>query len=47
MSPCKKGVRALALHPKDFTLLSGSADNIKKFGMPDVGRCKLTLSNPR
>jgi len=35
VSPCKKGVRALALHPKDFTLLSGSADNIKKFGMPE------------
>jgi pleiotropic regulator 1 len=30
----KKGVRALAFHPKDFTLMSASADNIKKFGMP-------------
>ena len=30
----KKGVRALALHPKDFTLMSASADNIKKFGLP-------------
>ena len=31
----KKGVRALALHPREFTLLSASADNIKKFGLPD------------
>ena len=30
----KKGVRALALHPREFTLLSASADNIKKFGLP-------------
>ena len=29
----KKGVRALALHPREFSLLSASADNIKKFGM--------------
>ena len=28
----KKGVRALALHPREFTLFSASADNIKKFG---------------
>ena len=31
----KKGVRALALHPREFTLLSASADNIKKFALPD------------
>ena len=30
----KKGVRALALHPREFTLLSASADNIKKFSLP-------------
>ena len=34
----KKGVRALALHPTDFSLLSASADNIKKFGLSsDLG----------
>ena len=31
----KKGVRALALHPREFTLLSASADNIKKFALPN------------
>ena len=33
----KKGVRALALHPREFSFLSASADNIKKFGMSSEG----------
>jgi pleiotropic regulator 1 len=31
----KKGVRALAAHPKEFTFCSASADNIKKFKLPN------------
>jgi len=29
----KKGVRALVAHPREFSLLSASAENIKKFGL--------------
>ncbi|XP_024292434.1 pleiotropic regulator 1 [Oncorhynchus tshawytscha] len=31
----KKSVRALALHPRQYTLASGSADNIKQWTFPD------------
>jgi len=31
----KKSVRALALHPKEFTMASASADNIKKWKFPE------------
>jgi len=31
----KKGVRAMAMHPKEYTFCSASSDNIKKFKLPD------------
>ncbi|KAL6054778.1 Pleiotropic regulator 1 [Balamuthia mandrillaris] len=31
----KKGVRALQMHPSEYTFASGSADNIKKWKLPD------------
>ena len=30
----KKSVRALASHPRDFTFVSGAADNIKQWRLP-------------
>lgn len=32
----KKGVRALATHPREFTFMSGAADSIKKWKLPDA-----------
>ena len=31
----KKGVRAMGLHPKEYTFASASSDNIKKFKLPE------------
>lgn len=31
----KKGVRAMCLHPREFTFASASSDNIKKFKLPE------------
>ena len=31
----KKSVRALALHPRDFSFASGASDHIKKWAFPD------------
>ena len=31
----KKSVRALAAHPKEFTFMSGAADNVKKWALPE------------
>jgi pleiotropic regulator 1 len=31
----KKAVRALVNHPRDFAFVSGAADNIKKWALPD------------
>ena len=31
----KKAVRALVGHPRDFAFLSGAADNLKKWALPD------------
>lgn len=32
----KKSVRAMAAHPKEYTFASASAENIKKFKLPEV-----------
>lgn len=32
----KKSVRAMAMHPKEYAFASASADNIKKFKLPNV-----------
>lgn len=31
----KKSVRAMAMHPKEFTFASASVDNIKKYKLPE------------
>lgn len=43
----KKGVRALAAHPQEFTFVSGAADNIKKFGFPEGRFLHNFLQHPR
>jgi WD40 repeat protein len=32
----KKSIRAMAAHPQDFAFAAGSADNIKKYRLPQV-----------
>lgn len=39
----KKSVRAMAAHPHEFTFSSASAENIKKFKLPEV-RCCLMVA---
>jgi pleiotropic regulator 1 len=31
----KKSIRGLASHPREFCFLSGAADNLKKWALPD------------
>ena len=42
----KKSVRALALHPRQFSLLAASADNVKKYALPDGSFMHNMLSEP-
>ena len=35
----KKSVRAMAMHPTQFAFAAASADNIKKYQLPQVCRC--------
>ena len=34
----KKSIRAMAAHPQDFAFAAGSADNIKKYRLPQARR---------
>ena len=43
----KKSVRAMCMHPKEFTFASASADNIKKFVLPRGNFLHNMLSNQR
>mmetsp|Transcript_34688 Transcript_34688/g.58289 ORF Transcript_34688/g.58289 Transcript_34688/m.58289 type:complete len:499 (-) Transcript_34688:327-1823(-) len=43
----KKSVRAMCMHPKEFTFASASADNIKKFVLPKGNFLHNMLSNQR
>lgn len=36
----KKSVRAMVQHPSEHAFASASADNIKKFRLPEVGACR-------
>ncbi|GLI63421.1 hypothetical protein VaNZ11_006389 [Volvox africanus] len=43
----KKSIRALALHPQDFAFASASAENIKKWALPDGDFLHNMLSQQR
>jgi len=43
----KKSVRAMCMHPKEFTFASASADNIKKFVLPKGNFLHNMLSNQK
>jgi pleiotropic regulator 1 len=43
----KKSVRAMCMHPTEFTFASASADNIKKFVLPRGNFLHNMLSNQR
>jgi pleiotropic regulator 1 len=43
----KKSVRAMAVHPREQCFASASADNIKKFGLPEGEFCHNMLSQHR
>ena len=43
----KKSVRAMALHPNEHAFASASADNIKKFGLPNGEFLHNTLQQQR
>lgn len=43
----KKSVRAMAMHPKEFTFASASADNIKKWQLPTGAFLHNTLQQQR
>lgn len=43
----KKSVRAMCMHPKEYTFASASADNIKKFLLPKGNFLHNMLSNQR
>ena len=43
----KKSVRAMCMHPTEFTFASGSADNIKKFVLPRGNFLHNMLSNQK
>mmetsp|Transcript_31760 Transcript_31760/g.38369 ORF Transcript_31760/g.38369 Transcript_31760/m.38369 type:complete len:497 (+) Transcript_31760:270-1760(+) len=43
----KKSVRAMCMHPTEYTFASGSADNIKKFLLPKGNFLHNMLSNQR
>jgi pleiotropic regulator 1 len=43
----KKSVRAMAMHPREFTFASASADNLKKFQLPDGVFLHNTLQTQR
>ena len=43
----KKSVRAMAMHPKEYTFASASADNVKKFKLPRGEFLHNMLKEPR